>query len=449
LRLVVSALVLLVAFVLEWLFGDTLVAFSSELLSGLAAIPEWMLNAIVAGSRLLALIVLAYLLVRIAVRYRWQAVSTMLCAGVLAAALVALLLDVAAVDPGELVVPELDLGPISAGWFPSAVGIAVLAALLTATAPWSSRTWRRLGWVAVLGLTLTRFLVSAVSFDSLRAVLIGWFAGGATLVALGAPQRRPTAEAIAAGLGAVGLPLESIKPASVDARGSTPYFAVGSDGGNLFVKALGRDERSADLMFRVYRWVQRHELGDERPFSSLRRAVEHEAFVALAARDLGIRTPRLRAVASAEPGAFVLAYDGVDGRSLDRVSPQEITDEVLSSIWEQLGALRAHRIAHRDLRLANLFLVADGTVLIIDFGFSEMAASDLLLANDVAEFIASSSIVVGAERATAPAMATVDRDTLARAAQRLRPWALSGATRTALAERPGLLDDLCRRIGPG
>ena len=140
LRLVVAALVLLVAFVLEWLFGDTLVAFSSELLSGLAALPDWMLNAIVAGSRLLALAVLAYLLVRIAVRYRWQAVSTMLCSGVLAAALVALLLDVAAADPGEHVVPELDLGPISAGWFPSAVGIAVLAALLTATAPWSSRT---------------------------------------------------------------------------------------------------------------------------------------------------------------------------------------------------------------------------------------------------------------------------------------------------------------------
>jgi undecaprenyl-diphosphatase len=426
-----------------------LVAFASELLGGLAAIPDWMLNALVAGSRLLALAVLAYLLGRIALRYRWQAVSTMLCAGVLAAALVALLLDVGAVDPGDLVVPDLDLGPISAGWFPSAVGIAVLAALLTATAPWSSRTWRRLGWVAVLGLTFTRFLATAVSFDSLRAVLIGWFAGGATLVALGAPQRRPTADAIAAGLGAVGLPLESIEPASVDARGSTPYFAVGSDGGKLFVKALGRDERSADLLFRVYRWVQRHDLGDERPFSSLRRAVEHEAFVALAARDLGIRTPRLRAVASAEPGAFVLAYDGVDGRSLDRVSPQEITDEVLSSIWEQLGALRAHRIAHRDLRLANLFLVADGTVLIIDFGFSEMAASDLLLANDVAEFIASSSIVVGAERATAPAIATVDADTLARSAERLRPWALSGATRTALSERPGLLEELRRRIGSG
>ena len=38
---------------------------------------------------------------------------------------------------------------------------------------------------------------------------------------------------------------------------------------------------------------------------------------------------------------------------------------------------------------------------LIDFGFSEVAASDLLIATDVAELVASSSVVVGAERATA------------------------------------------------
>ena len=217
LRLVVAAALLVVELVIERLFGDTLVTFASELLGGVAAIPTWMLDVIVVGSRLVSLAVVAYLLVRVAVRYRWPAVGTIVFAAALAAALVALLLDVGNVDSGAQVVPDLDLGPISAGWFPSAVGIAVLAALLTATAPWSSRRWRRVGWLAVLGLTLTRFLTTAVSFDSLRAVLIGWFAGSATLVALGAPQRRPTAATISAGLGAVGLPLERIEPAGVDA----------------------------------------------------------------------------------------------------------------------------------------------------------------------------------------------------------------------------------------
>ena len=45
----------------------------------------------------------------------------------------------------------------------------------------------------------------------------------------------------------------------------------------------------------------------------------------------------------------------------------------------------------------------------IDFGFSEVAASDLLVANDVAELLASSSVQVGAERAVANAAAASGR----------------------------------------
>ena len=111
-----------------------------------------------------------------------------------------------------------------------------------------------------------------------------------------------------------------------------------------------------------------------------------------------------------------------------------------------MSLLRRHRIAHRDLRLANLFRADDGRVWMIDFGFSEIAASDLLLATDVAELVASSSVVVGSERAVAPALATVDHDLLVVAADRLEPWALSGATRAAMKQRPGALDDLAVRL---
>ena len=140
----------------------------------------------------------------------------------------------------------------------------------------------------------------------------------------------------------------------------------------------------------------------------------------------------MRAFATANPNGYVLAYDAIDGRSLDRVEPTEVTDEVLAAIWRLVGELRRHRIAHRDLRLANVFLDDSGDVWLIDFGFSEVAASDLLLATDVAELLASSSLCVGPERATASAASTVEPATLAQALDRLHPWALSGATRTAL-----------------
>jgi tRNA A-37 threonylcarbamoyl transferase component Bud32 len=447
LRLIVAAIAVVLVIVVAWLFGDTVVVFAADLLTGVDAVPDWMLTTLVAGIRLLAIAVLIGGLLWTAVRERWAAAFAMALGIVIGGALVTLLEQLDDVDDGAVVAtPSTDLGPITSGTFPTAVGIGMLAAALTAGAPWLSRSWRRMGWVAVIGLVLVRTLTSEMSFGSMQAVLVGWFAGAAALVITGAPARRADADSIAAGLATVGLPITEIKAASVDARGSTPYFAVMADGGRLFVKVLGRDERSADLMFRMYRRLQRRDLGDERPFSSLRRAVEHEALLALAARDLGIRTPRLRALAVADPASLVLAYDAVAGRSLDQLDPSEVTDEVLLAIWEAIGDLRRHGIAHRDLRLANVFLGDDGAVWIIDFGFSEMAASDLLLANDVAELVCSSSVYVGAERAAAPALATVDRRTLDRAVERLRPWALSGATRTAVKQQPTLLADLRRRL---
>jgi undecaprenyl-diphosphatase len=449
LRAVVAAAALLLLTLVGWLFGDTLVGFASDLLRGLDALPDWLVRGIAVASRAIALAVLVAGLVLTAIRTGWRMAGTVVLGAALGALLVVALADIPDIPEGEVVADVgSGFGPLTTQGFPRPEGIAALAAALTASAPWLSRRWRRWGWVAVAGLVMARFLASPMSFDSFESVLAGWFAGAVVLVALGAPSRRPTAEAIREGLERGGLPLQSLDAASVDARGSTPYFGVGQDGTRYFVKALGDDQRSADLLFRLYRWAQRRDLGDERPFSSLRRAVEHEAFVALAARDLGIPTPRMRAMAYAEPNAFVLAYEAVDGRSLDGVPPEQITDAVLQDIWGELARMRALRIAHRDLRLANLFLGSDGKIWMIDFGFSEVAASDLLLANDVAELVASSSAVVGAERATAHAKASVDPSTLAAARERLQLWALSGASRTALKEHPGLLDDLRARLAP-
>jgi undecaprenyl-diphosphatase len=446
-RLVTAAAVLLVLLVVEWLFGDTLVAFSTDLLRGLDALPQWIVDVVVVGTRVLVVVVLGGGLVWSLAHQRWRMLATVGLAAALAVAGVALLDALFDTDDGGAAVEVgVDVDVIGSDTFPTAAGVAGAVAVVTAAAPWITRRWRRLGSALLVGLAVTHFLAGPASFDTARAVLDGWLVGAAVLVALGAPSRAPTRDAVAGALGEVGLPLAELEKAGVDARGSTPYFGVEVAGGKVFVKALGADERSADILFRLYRRAVPRSFGDEKPFSTLRRAVEHEALVALAARDLGVRTPRLRAFAAVEPNGFVLAYDAIAGGSLDRFEDDDITDEVLASCWGLLAHLRHHRIAHRDLRLANIFLDDDREVWLIDFGFSEMAAPDLLLATDVAELVASSSIPVGAERAVAHAAATVDPVLLRQAVDRLRPWALSGATRTAMKERPGLLDDVRARL---
>jgi undecaprenyl-diphosphatase len=294
-------------------------------------------------------------------------------------------------------------------------------------------------------------LIVPLTFASVRSVLVGWFAGCAVLVMFGGPSRRPRGATIAAGLAAAGLPLTRLEHAGVDARGSTPYFGTASDGRSLFIKALGADERSADLLFRVYRSIVPHDLRDERPFSSLRRAVEHEALVALVATNAGIRTPAVVAFAAAEPNAFVLAYEAIEGTSLDRVEPDELTDELLRAAWSAVDELHRHGIAHRDLRLANIFRASDGALWIVDFGFSELAAGDVLINTDCAELVASTATRVGATRAVGAAMSVVGGEALAGALTRLHPWALSGATRGACKQDPALLpavrDEILRATG--
>jgi undecaprenyl-diphosphatase len=435
LRLVVASVLLLALLGAELWFGDTLVKFTHDLLRGLSAVPAWLLDTLVTLTRLLALVFFVGGLLVTLWQARWRFLAVVTIAGAAAALLTVVL---GPVDP-DAAQAAADLDGLVAAGFPSAIGLAIIAAVATAAAPWLTRRWRRIAWTLILLTGLSRFLVAPVAFDTLRGLLVGWFAGSLALVVFGGPTRRPTGAAVAEGLAAAGFPVATLKRAGVDARGSTPYFGTTVDGRELFVKALGADERSADPLFRLYRGLVPRNFGDERPFSSLRRAVEHEALLALTVCSYGLRTPALVTLTTAEPNAFVLAYERIEGQSLDGVPVEQLTDEFLRNIWTQVAELHGHRIAHRDLRLANIFVGTDGAIWLIDFGFSELAARQMLVDTDRAELVASTASRVGAERAVAAAVAVVGANALRNIDGRLRPWALSGATRTALKEDKQLL----------
>ncbi len=256
------------------------------------------------------------------------------------------------------------------------------------------------------------------------------------LLLLGRHDLAPDAGEIITALDSVGLELVEVDHLSVDARGSAPWVGTTATGDRVFVKALGRDERSADLLFRAYRWIRLRKTGDHRPFVSLRRAVEHEALVSLQAAALGIRTPRILGVADAGLDGMVLAYEAIDGVSADLAA--DIDDDALDAVWTMVHQLHAKRIAHRDLRLANIFLDTDNRPWLIDFGFSELAASDQLLGTDVAELLASTAAHVGTDRAVAAAHRATDLDELEWAMPWLQPLALSTATRQAIGGDKGL-----------
>jgi len=310
-----------------------------------------------------------------------------------------------------------------------------------------SRRWRRWAWVVIVFAVVGRVIAGAgAAIDLTLALATGWTVGLLVLLAFGIRDRHPSNNAIGAAMTRAGLPLRELHPASVDARGSTPYFGTLDDGDRVFVKVLSSDERDADLLFRLYRRLRLRDVGDEAPFSSLRRTVEHEALVSLRATDLGVRTPHFLAVAPVDESSMLLAYEAIDGASLDSVPDDAITDAVLAELWQQVAHLRARNVAHRDLRLANVFLDTDEHPWLIDFGFSELAETDDVLASDVGELIVSTAFRVGPERAVTAAVAALGTDAVAAAAPRIQPLALSHATRSELKARKGFADDVRREI---
>src|SRR4051794_1830796 len=235
LRVVVAAVIVLILLLLEWLVGDTLVAFASDLLRGLDAVPQWIIDVIVIGTRVLVVVVLGGGLVWILYGRRWRMLLTVLAAGALAVVVYGWANGLIDTRGADVVDVDGNLGLLTSDRFASTAAVAAVSGILTAAAPWLDRRWRKLGWTLVLGLMITTFIAAPIALGAIVALAIGWLCGAALLVAAGAPSRRPTTQAVIDGLGAVGLPVQRLDRAGVDARGSTPYFGVAADGDKLFV----------------------------------------------------------------------------------------------------------------------------------------------------------------------------------------------------------------------
>ena len=375
----------------------------------------------------------------------FRRLATIVLAGVVGAIATALSIELLSMILGtSIVTPERGTVVVAeTAYYPY---VAAITGAITAAAPWMPRRWRRVAWTSLAVLVVVRLLLgSNLPAELELALALGAAAGSAVLFVLGSPNRQPTGRQIVDTLRRTGIEPARIDAANVDARGSTPYFVVTTSGDRLFVKTLSTDERSADILFRLYRRFRFTNIGDEPAFSSLRRAVEHEALLAQSAAAAGVRTPRLAAVGRIgdEDYSMLLAQDAIEGRSLDSVDSEVLTDGILTETWQQVAILRRAGIAHRDLRLANVFLDNDNTPWLIDFGFSELAASDLLLQNDVAEFVTSSALLVGPERSVRCAIDVLGPDSVSAATRRMQRPALSGATKNALQERD---DNLLEQI---
>ena len=212
-----------------------------------------------------------------------------------------------------------------------------------------------------------------------------------------------------------------------------------AEGPSLSVKVLGRDQRDSQFLSKAWRWVTTKDSG---PTLYLTRSqeVQHEAFVdLLAARD-GVAVPDVVAAATAGPDAALLVERRPSGRTLADLSDDDTTDEVLDAVWGQVAALYRARIAHGSLSADHLLLSDGGVVTITDFGRASTSAPPDLLAADVAEVLAWTSLLAGAERAAKAAIGGVGPEAVEAALPRLQAVALTHTTRHSIKGARKYLD---------
>src|SRR5271166_1641517 len=324
--------------------------------------------------------------------------------------------------------------------FPDAAVLAGLVAIAVAAAPWLSRPWRRVAWATLLLIAAARLVTGGLlPMQLVLALAVGVTVGAALLLVFAVPDRRMGPDGVAAALRAGGVPVSRVNGPLADAKGSRPFEAVTDGGCPIFVKVFGSDHRDADLLYRAYRGVRLRGVGDTRPAASLFKAVEHEALLGVMAERAGVTVPHVGQVIRADDGSVLLTMDLVAGQSLDEVPADRITDQLACSLWREVGRLHEARIAHRSLHGSNIMISENGSALLVDFSFAELAATSRQRAIDVAELLTSLAGRIGPDRAVATAATAIGPAGVAAAVPLLQPLALSAGTRHAIKGQDGLL----------
>ena len=441
-RLLVALAVTVVVVLIVRLYPDRVVVVSRNLVDLVSNLPPWLSTVVIGLLQLLALAIPLAVLAVLVLRRRWSLLGLLALAGGATLGLILLAYRLFDEDAVEQVVANDHLGSwVTGRAFPSGTFVAVLTALVVASAPFVRRRWRRVEWCGIALLALLRLLTATeVPVNLTVAIALGFVGGSLALLVLGAPPQRVDPEVLTDALGRCGLEVTGVRPLSRD-RGS-PSVRVSTPSGDVYVRVLGREERDADLLLRWWNALWVKGLGDDRPAGSARRVAENAALAEALAGSGGARVPRVVAVTTTEEdGAALLADEYVGGVALSGMTAEEIGDDLLRDVWRQVAALHAHRIAHRWLDARHVSVV-DGRAVIVDFRTAVLAARDELVATDVTELAASLSTIVGVERAVASARDVLSPEALAAAVPLMQPVVLRPATRAQFKARKGAIGEL-------
>ncbi len=420
--------------------------FSGNFKEILGGLPERLVNLVVGSLQLTTLAAFVVGVVVLVYTKRYTRIGAVTLAGTLATAILTVISRIVGGNVLNLSAPDRGTyGPAAA--FPTTIGLAILCSSVLVESPWRSARWRhgaRLVVVFAIGARLGSALAEPSTI--LIALVVGAAGSAVTQLVIGVPDRRPSADDVAAVVTRCGYDVSSVEVAnSANYRSVEAFTAHLRSGESFFVRVVGRESWVAQLPVRIYRSLRFRDLGDDNPFVAVKYRVEHEALCSLKAHSDGVPTPRLMIVAQFPNDSMLLAFEAKQLRTFRQLAEIERTDHVLRQAWKAVATLHRSQAAHRRLNSNHVYVASTGDVLLVDFSDGELGASDYALAADVAEMLANTAAIFGVTEAVQAAVDAMGLESVSAALPRMQPLALTRLTRNAVKEA-NCLEDLCAEI---
>ncbi|MFV0496383.1 lysylphosphatidylglycerol synthase domain-containing protein [Mycobacterium sp.] len=314
--------------------------------------------------------------------------------------------------------------------------IAMLAAVLTVSGPWLPARWRHRWWALLLAFVPIHLVISAiVPARSLVGLAVGWFVGAFVVLVVGTPALEVPLEGAIRAMADRGF--EVTRLVVVHPAGSGPLVLAAESGNpqpSGTVELYGPHQRSGGALIQLW-WKMRLRGTETAPLqTSLHRAVEHRALMAIAVGDAGVANTSTITLATLDRGWTLYAHQPVQGTPLDECADTTAVSEV----WESLGVLHRQRISHGDLS-CNQITVAGDAVLFGGFGAAEYGATDAQLQSDLAQLLVTTAALYGAEPAVTAAIGAFGRDRILTASRRLTKSAVPKRIRKSVADAKSVI----------